>query len=142
LREIDEQLGSYTALVNEKERLEATLAALEEPAQAAKTGGRGPATKSVRKPNRKGVGEAMVKLISERPGISAAEVGNVLDVKSPHQRLALLAAKGKVEKFDLPAGGKGWRVPNSETTTTQPTPRAARPSARKKPSKAREAAPA
>ncbi len=115
LREIDELLKGWDDLVEERSRLEAALAALGGGAGAKRADGAN--EKNGRKPYRKGVSNDIVKLVGERPGISAAEVGNVLDVTTPHQRLDRLAKSGKLEKFDLPSGGKGWRVPQADDAT-------------------------
>jgi hypothetical protein len=127
LREIESELASVEALINEKARLEHALAtppfAVESPAQAA-----APAKR--RKPARprapRGANQAAVRAALEtRPGATVAEVAAASGVGRA-QVCALLRAgveKGELKLVELSGGQLGYRVA-VEPETAFPEPAA------------------
>ncbi len=108
LQEIDRTLQQWETLQAEKARLEAALAALAALGEPARRRSRAGAAAPTR---RRGLGAAVVELVAQRPGMTAGEIGQALEISSPHQALANIVKAGKLEKFDLPSGRKGFRLP-------------------------------
>ncbi len=56
----------------------------------------------------------ILAVVSERSGVSAAEVAQSTGIASPtvHSTLAKLASGGEVVKEQLPSGGAGYRLPD------------------------------
>lgn len=105
-RDIEQRLQEIRPLIEEKDRLEAVLAALtgrapstsSSPRRASgSAGGRAPyaggrARRAPRGANR----EAILKAVGERPGISASEVADVTGIAKPtvHTTISQLKRKG------------------------------------------------
>ncbi len=121
-RDIEKRLRELRPLIEEKEQLEAVLAALNGDysapangnagrprARAAAPSGRAPYAggKSRRAP-RGANREAILKLVGERPGISAAEVAEITNIAKPtvHTTISQLKRKGILE----PEGANGVKL--------------------------------
>ena len=120
-RDIEKRLQELRPLLEEKERLEAVLAALTNghgapaaaPARrrAASSGAAARAPYAAGKGRRAPRGanrEAILKLVGERPGISAAEVAAVTRIAKPtvHTTISQLKRKGILE----PEGSGGVKL--------------------------------
>jgi predicted HTH transcriptional regulator len=121
-RDIEKRLKELRPLIEEKEQLEAVLAALNgeqvangsatsgsrtraraaTPARAPYAGGK--ARRAPRGANR----EAILKVVGEHPGISAAEVAEITNIAKPtvHTTISQLKRKGILE----PEGANGVRL--------------------------------
>ncbi|MBB4665234.1 MarR family transcriptional regulator [Conexibacter arvalis] len=120
-RDIEKRLKELRPLIEEKEQLEAVLAALNgetpangttassprrarsaAPARAPYAGGK--SRRAPRGANR----EAILKVVGERPGISAAEVAEITNIAKPtvHTTISQLKRKGILE----PEGANGVRL--------------------------------
>ena len=122
-RDIEKRLRELRPLIEEKEQLEAVLAALNgEPVanggsrsgvrrsastRAPYAGGR--ARRAPRGANR----EAILKVVGERPGISAAEVADITNIAKPtvHTTISQLKRKGILE----PEGANGVKLAESSS---------------------------
>jgi predicted HTH transcriptional regulator len=119
-RDIEKRLRELRPLIEEKEQLEAVLAALNgeysAPAggrartrTAAAPSGRAPyAGGRSRRAPRGANREAILKLVGERPGISAAEVAEITNIAKPtvHTTISQLKRKGILE----PEGANGVKL--------------------------------
>jgi len=122
-RDIEKRLKELRPLIEEKDQLEAVLAALNgesvpngatasvsrarprsaaSPARAPYAGGK--SRRAPRGANR----EAILKIVGERPGISAAEVAEITNIAKPtvHTTISQLKRKGILE----PEGANGVRL--------------------------------
>lgn len=120
-RDIEKRLKELRPLIDEKEQLEAVLAALNgehagngtasaprsrarsvAPARAPYAAGK--SRRAPRGANR----EAILKIVGERPGISAAEVAEITNIAKPtvHTTISQLKRKGILE----PEGANGVRL--------------------------------
>lgn len=122
-RDIEKRLKELRPLIEEKDQLEAVLAALSGDytapvavaaparprARAATPASRAPYAggKSRRAP-RGANREAILKLVGERPGISAAEVAEITNIAKPtvHTTISQLKRKGILE----PEGANGVKL--------------------------------
>jgi DNA-binding transcriptional ArsR family regulator len=122
-RDIEKRLKELRPLIEEKDQLEAVLAALSGDyvpangsaaparprARAAAPAGRAPYAggKSRRAP-RGANREAILQLVGERPGISAAEVAEITNIAKPtvHTTISQLKRKGILE----PEGANGVKL--------------------------------
>jgi DNA-binding transcriptional ArsR family regulator len=125
-RDIEKRLKELRPLIEEKDQLEAVLAALSGDYTAANGSGSGTAParprpraaapvsrapyaggKSRRAP-RGANREAILKLVGERPGISAAEVAEITNIAKPtvHTTISQLKRKGILE----PEGANGVKL--------------------------------
>jgi DNA-binding transcriptional ArsR family regulator len=125
-RDIEKRLKELRPLIEEKDQLEAVLAALSGDytpngaaavvaaparprARAAAPSGRAPyAGGKARRAPRGANREAILKLVGERPGISAAEVAEITNIAKPtvHTTISQLKRKGILE----PEGANGVKL--------------------------------
>ena len=123
-RDIEKRLGELRPLIEEKEQLEAVLAALSGDYKAngstAPAAGRSRSRSSAsasrapyaggrsRRAPRGANREAILKVVGERPGISAAEVAELTNIAKPtvHTTISQLKRKGILE----PEGANGVRL--------------------------------
>jgi Fic family protein len=116
LGEIRERKERSRAAVEESQRLEAVLAALGRDRPEGST-----ALRSSRRPRRaarrpRAAGganrQAVVEAVSRRPGVSAAEVAGAIGIAraTVASTLSKLVADGVLERVELPAGGRGYRL--------------------------------
>lgn len=121
-RDIEKRLQELRPLIEEKERLEAVLAALTNGSAAAATAAaprpRATATPSAgRAPYAAGKGrraprganrEAILSVVRDRPGVSAAEVAEITRIAKPtvHTTISQLKRKGILE----PEGSGGVKL--------------------------------
>lgn len=121
-RDIEKRLSELRPLIEEKEQLEAVLAALTNgaagggPVAAARTRAT-PARSAARAPYAAGKGrraprganrEAILNVVRERPGVSAAEVAAITRIAKPtvHTTISQLKRKGILE----PEGSGGVKL--------------------------------
>jgi len=119
-RDIEKRLQELRPLIEEKERLEAVLAALTNgsastpaapPARATPTRAVGRAPYAAGKGRRAPRGanrEAILSVVRERPGVSAAEVAEITRIAKPtvHTTISQLKRKGILE----PEGSGGVKL--------------------------------
>jgi DNA-binding transcriptional ArsR family regulator len=120
-RDIEKRLQELRPLLEEKEQLEAVLAALKNghsvPAGGAARSSAGASRSASRAPYAAGKGrraprganrEAILSVVRERPGVSAAEVAAVTRIAKPtvHTTISQLKRKGILE----PEGSGGVRL--------------------------------
>jgi len=123
-RDIEKRLQELRPLIEEKERLEAVLAALTNGSSAAPSAPRVRATTTTtppraagRAPYAAGKGrraprganrEAILSVVRERPGVSAAEVAEITKIAKPtvHTTISQLKRKGILE----PEGSGGVKL--------------------------------
>jgi DNA-binding transcriptional ArsR family regulator len=119
-RDIEKRLQELRPLIEEKERLEAVLAALKNGSAAAPAPPRPRATTTrpaSRAPYAAGKGrraprganrEAILTVVRERPGVSAAEVAEITRIAKPtvHTTISQLKRKGILE----PEGSGGVKL--------------------------------
>jgi len=119
-RDIEKRLQELRPLIEEKERLEAVLAALTNGSAAAPAAPRVRATptrSAARAPYAAGKGrraprganrEAILTVVRERPGVSAAEVAEITRIAKPtvHTTISQLKRKGILE----PEGSGGVKL--------------------------------
>jgi DNA-binding transcriptional ArsR family regulator len=121
-REIEQRLSELRPLLEEKEQLEAVLAALTNghggtasaaprarSARAAAPTERAPYAGGKRRRAPRGANrEAILKVVAERPGVSAAEVADVTKIAKPtvHTTISQLKRKGILE----PQGANGVKL--------------------------------
>jgi len=119
-RDIEKRLQELRPLIEEKERLEAVLAALKNGSAATSSAPRPRATTTRptgRAPYAAGKGrraprganrEAILSVVRERPGVSAAEVAEITRIAKPtvHTTISQLKRKGILE----PEGSGGVKL--------------------------------
>lgn len=122
-RDIEKRLAELRPLIEEKEQLEAVLAALTNGSPAAapaaprvratttprSAGGRAPyAAGKGRRAPRGANREAILTVVRERPGVSAAEVAEITKIAKPtvHTTISQLKRKGILE----PEGSGGVKL--------------------------------
>ena len=116
LREIRERKERARAAVEETERLEAALVALDgERAGGSRTprrsGGRRRAAGRPRAP-RSANRAALIGVVSERPGVSVGELARATGIAraTVTSTLSKLVADATLERVELPAGTHGYRL--------------------------------
>jgi DNA-binding transcriptional ArsR family regulator len=121
-RDIEQRLAELRPLIQEKEQLEAVLAALSgdfngngssrvAPRRAARASAGARAPYAGGKPRRAPRGanrEAILAVVAERPGVSAAEVAEITNIAKPtvHTTISQLKRKGILE----PEGTNGVKL--------------------------------
>lgn len=118
-RDIEKRLQELRPLIEEKERLEAVLAALTNGSSAVAPAPRARATTTPasrapyaggkeRRAPRGANREAILSVVRERPGVSAAEVAEITRIAKPtvHTTISQLKRKGILE----PEGSGGVRL--------------------------------
>jgi len=111
LKEIERELTGLEPLLQERDEIRAALARapFAAPARPATKGtsARKSRTRAPRGANR----EAILGLVGERPGVSAAEIADVTKISRAvtYNTLAKLVQQGRLEKTELPGGQTGYR---------------------------------
>ena len=114
LKEVERELANVDPLLRERDRLRAALATppfatapraaavAPKPASARKVRPRAP-----RGANR----EAILTVVGERPGVSAAEISDVTKISRAvtYNTLAKLIEQGRIAKTELPGGQTGYQ---------------------------------
>jgi hypothetical protein len=116
LKEVDRELAGVEPLMRERERLQAALAT--PPFASPSRGGRGDLNKgtSARKQRtrapRGANREAILGVVGERPGTTAAEIADVTKISRAvtYNTLAKLVEQGRLEKTELPGGQTGYKT--------------------------------
>jgi sugar-specific transcriptional regulator TrmB len=114
LKEVERELANVDPLLRERDRLRSALATPPFAATTATASAR-VATKSPRKVKtrapRGANREAIVRVVGERPGVSAAEISDVTKISRAvtYNTLAKLVEQGKIAKTELPGGQTGYK---------------------------------
>jgi DNA invertase Pin-like site-specific DNA recombinase len=121
LKEIDQQLAGVQPLMREQEQIRAALA---RPPFSDNGGPAGPpkarpatkgtsSRKSRRRAPRGANREAILGVVSSRPGVTATEIAEVTKISRAvtYNTLAKLVTRGEVAKTELPGGQTGYRTP-------------------------------
>jgi sugar-specific transcriptional regulator TrmB len=122
-RELEERLGDIERQLAVLEPLQRERAELQEalsrppftaqaPAPAARPATRGTSARKSRSRAPRGANrEAILKLVGERPGVSAAEIADVTKISRAvvYNTLAKLVQQGQLGKTELPGGQTGYR---------------------------------
>jgi sugar-specific transcriptional regulator TrmB len=112
LKEVDRELAGVEPLMRERERLQAALAtppfASESRPATKGTSARKQRTRAPRGANR----EAILSVVGDRPGTTAAEISDVTKISRAvtYNTLAKLVEQGKLEKTELPGGQTGYKA--------------------------------
>jgi hypothetical protein len=117
LKEVERELANVEPLLRERDRLRsalatppfATTATASAPARVA-TKSASPRKAKPRAP-RGANREAIVRVVGERPGVSAAEISDVTKISRAvtYNTLAKLIEQGKIAKTELPGGQTGYK---------------------------------
>jgi hypothetical protein len=112
LQDIERELAAHEPLVREREQIRAALsrapfARSERPA-AKSAPSRKARSRAPRGANR----DAILSLVGERPGASAAEISDVTKISRAvtYNTLAKLVEQGRLEKTALPGGQTGYKA--------------------------------
>jgi hypothetical protein len=115
LKVVERELAAVEPLVRERERLEAALstppfAASAPRARVATKAAPAPKARAPRAP-RGANREAILKLVGERPGVSAGEISDVTKIKRAvtYNTLSKLVEQGQLAKTELPGGQTGYQ---------------------------------
>lgn len=119
LKDIERELAGHEPLLIEREQIQAALAsppfAADAPsrpaAKRAPAAAKAPAKRAPRGANR----EAILKVVGERPGVTASEISDVTKIARAvtYNTLAKLVENGQLEKTELPGGQTGYKVATS-----------------------------
>lgn len=120
LKEVERQLDAYQPLLREREQLQEALA--KPPFSSAKPAAR-PATKTPARKTRtrapRGANrEAILRVVGDRPGVSATEIAEVTKISRAvtYNTLAKLVEQGQLAKTELPGGQTGYRAVDAAAT--------------------------
>ena len=115
LKEVDRELAGVDHLMRERERLQQALSMppFASPTRAA-TKGTSPRKQRTRAP-RGANREAILSVVGDRPGTTAAEIADVTKISRAvtYNTLAKLIEQGKLEKTELPGGQTGYKAVES-----------------------------
>jgi hypothetical protein len=114
LKEVERQLAGVEHLLHERDRLRTALAT---PPFAAPARGRagvikGTSSRKARTRAPRGANrEAILSVVGERPGVSAAEISDVTKISRAvtYNTLAKLVEQGRLAKTELPGGQTGYK---------------------------------
>jgi sugar-specific transcriptional regulator TrmB len=112
LKEIERELTSVDALVQERERIQTALA-LPPFAAPSRPATRGTSARKSRSRAPRGANrEAILGTVADRPGVSAAEIADVTKISRAvtYNTLAKLVEQGRLEKTELPGGQTGYKA--------------------------------
>jgi hypothetical protein len=122
LKEVERQLDAYQPLLHEREQLQEALAkppfsgaapAARPAAKASPARGK-TRTRAPRGANR----EAILRVVGDRPGVSATEIADVTQISRAvtYHTLAKLVEQGQLAKTELPGGQTGYRAVDAPAT--------------------------
>jgi DNA-binding IclR family transcriptional regulator len=113
LKEVDRELAGVEPLMRERERLVAALSTppFAAPGRPVATKGTSPRKARIRAP-RGANREAILSVVTDRPGTTAAEISDVTKISRAvtYNTLAKLIEQGKLEKTELPGGQTGYKA--------------------------------
>jgi hypothetical protein len=111
LKDVERELANVEPLLRERDRLRAALATppFASPGRPA-TKGTSPRKQRTRAP-RGANREAILSVVGERPGVTAAEISDVTKISRAvtYNTLAKLIEQGKLAKTELPGGQTGYK---------------------------------
>ena len=129
LKEVERQLDAYQPLLHEREQLQEALAkppfsgtAAARPAAKAKATAKAKAPAAARKTRtrapRGANREAILRVVGDRPGVSATEIADVTKISRAvtYNTLAKLVEQGQLAKTALPGGQTGYRAVDAPAT--------------------------
>jgi hypothetical protein len=126
LKEVERQLDAYQPLLHEREQLQEALAkppfsgtAPARPAQKAKAKAKAPAARKARTRAPRGANrEAILRVVGDRPGVTATEIADVTKISRAvtYNTLAKLVEQGQLAKSALPGGQTGYRAVDAAAT--------------------------
>ena len=115
LKDVERELANVDPLLRERERLREALAtppfATSAPAPRA-AAAKAPSTRKTRTRAPRGANrEAILGVVGERPGVSAAEISDVTKISRAvtYNTLAKLIEQGRIAKTELPGGQTGYK---------------------------------
>ena len=121
LKEVERQLDAYQPLLREREQLQEALA--KPPFSAAAPAARpaakaSPARKTRTRAPRGANREAILRVVGDRPGVSATEIADVTKISRAvtYNTLAKLVEQGQLAKTALPGGQTGYRAVDAAAT--------------------------
>jgi predicted HTH transcriptional regulator len=113
LKEVDRELAGVEPLMRERERLQAALAlppfaSANRPVAVKEPSPRKARSRAPRGANR----DAILGVVAERPGTTAAEIADVTKISRAvtYNTLAKLIEQGQLEKTELPGGQTGYKA--------------------------------
>jgi sugar-specific transcriptional regulator TrmB len=111
LSEIERELAGLEPLISERERIRAALARPPFAGRARPATKGTSARKSRSRAPRGANREAILGVVGERPGVSAAEISDVTKISRAvtYNTLAKLVEQGRLEKTQLPGGQTGYK---------------------------------
>ena len=122
LKEVERQLDAYQPLLREREQLQEALAEAAVLGRSARGAARGqgarPARKSRTRAPRGANREAILRVVGDRPGVSATEIADVTKISRAvtYNTLAKLVEQGQLAKTELPGGQTGYRAVDAAAT--------------------------
>jgi hypothetical protein len=115
LKDVERELENVDPLLRERDRLREALAtppfATSAPAPAPRVAAKAPSTRKTRTRAPRGANrEAILGVVGERPGVSAAEISDVTKISRAvtYNTLAKLIEQGQIAKTELPGGQTGY----------------------------------
>jgi sugar-specific transcriptional regulator TrmB len=113
LKEVERELANVDPLLRERDRLRTALATPPF-ASASKPATKGTSPRKARTRTRAPRGanrEAILSVVGERPGVSAAEIADVTKISRAvtYNTLAKLIEQGRIAKTELPGGQTGYK---------------------------------
>jgi sugar-specific transcriptional regulator TrmB len=112
LKDIEQELSGVEELLAEQEQIQATLARAPF-AEAARPATKGTSARKSRTRARRGANrEAVLSIVGDRPGATAAEISDVTKISRAvtYNTLAKLVEQGRIEKAELPGGQTGYKA--------------------------------
>ena len=123
LKEVERQLDAYQPLLREREQLQEALAQAAVLGRGARgpargEGDTGPARKTRTRAPRGANREAILRVVGDRPGVSATEIADVTKISRAvtYNTLAKLVEQGQLAKTELPGGQTGYRAVDAAAT--------------------------
>jgi Fic family protein len=120
LEEVDRELVAYEPLLRERAQLQEALEtppfASGTPRTAAPKRKSAPRRSSSSRAPRGANREAILKVVGDRPGVTAAEISDVTKISRAvtYNTLAKLVEQGQLAKTELPGGQTGYRSAKPE----------------------------
>jgi hypothetical protein len=123
LKDVERELANVDPLLRERERLREALATppFATSAPPPRATAKAPSTRKTRTRAPRGANrEAILGVVGERPGVSAAEISDVTKISRAvtYNTLAKLIEQGKIAKTELPGGQTGYNPLDATASET------------------------
>lgn len=124
LKEVDRELEAYEPLLRERAQLQEALAtppfASGTPRAAAPKRKSAPRKSASPRAPRGANREAILKVVGDRPGVTAAEISDVTKISRAvtYNTLAKLVEQGQLAKTELPGGQTGYRSAQPDASSS------------------------